>query len=116
MGNRINVANSILKKREIKGEPRVYYSLRKYKKKGSYDIPTDINEHVTLVQLMNYLVNINHAISVVGYWIFDSNYKNALVLNRESLDMIYAPSVGEEQVAEFETVFSAVRYILSAAH
>ena len=25
--------------------------------------------------------------------------------------MIYAPSVGEEQVTKFETVFSAVRYI-----
>ena len=30
--------------------------------------------------------------------------------------MIYAPSVGEEQVAEFETVFTAVRYICSTAH
>ena len=66
----------------IKGEPRVYYSLRKYKKMGSYDILTDISEHVTLFQLMDYLGNVNHAISVVGYWIFDSNYEKALVLNR----------------------------------
>ena len=51
----------------------------------------------------------NHDISVVGYWIFDSNYEKALVLNRELLDKICAPSVGEEQVAEFETVFTAVR-------
>ena len=51
----------------------------------------------------------NHAISVVGYWIFESNYKISLVLNREFLDMICASSVGEEQVAEFETVFTAVR-------
>ena len=56
---------------------------------------TDISEHVTLFQLMNTLVNVNHAIGVVGYWIFDSNYKIALVLNRESLDMICAPSVGK---------------------
>ena len=28
------------------------YSLRKYKKKGSYDIMTDISENVTLGQLM----------------------------------------------------------------
>ena len=55
--------------------------------------------------------NVNHAISIVGYWIFDSNYEKSLVLNRESLDMICAPSVGEEQVAVFETVFTAVRYI-----
>ena len=63
---------------------------------GSYDIMTDISEHVTLVQLMDYLGNVNHAISVVGYWIFDSNHEIALVLNRESLDMICALSVGKE--------------------
>ena len=73
----------------------VYYSLRKYKKKGFYDVMTDMSENVTLVQLMDSLGNVNHAISVVGYRIFDSNYKKALVLNRESLDMICAPSVSE---------------------
>ena len=60
---------------------------------------------------MGYLGNANHDISVVGYCIFDSNYKNTLVLNSESLNMIYVPSVGEEQVAALETVFTAVRYI-----
>ena len=87
----------------------MHYSLRKYKKKGSYDILTDISENVTLVQLMDSLGNVNHDINVVGYWIFDSDYKRSLVLNRESLDMICAPSVGEEQVAYFETVSTAVR-------
>ena len=64
---------------------------------------------------MNFLVNVNHAISVIGYWTFDSNYKRALLFNRESLDMICTPSVGEEQVAVFETVFTAVRFIRSYA-
>ena len=72
---------------------------------GSFDILTDISENVTLVQLIYYLGNVNHAISVVRYWIFDSNYERALLINRESLDMICAPSVGEKQVAGFETVF-----------
>ena len=62
---------------------------------GSYDILTDISEHVILVQLMGYLGNVNHSISVVGYCIFESNNEKSLVLNRESLDMIFAPSVGE---------------------
>ena len=67
-GNRIDFANAILKnEKTIKGEPKVHYSLKKYRKKGSYDILTDIGEHVTLVQLMDYLGNVNHAISVVGY-------------------------------------------------
>ena len=56
----------------------------------------DIIEHVNLVQLMGSLVNLNHAISILGYWIFESNYKKALVLNIESLDMIFAPSVDED--------------------
>ena len=95
----------------MRGELKVQYSLRKYKKKGSFYIMSDISEHVNLFQLMDYLGNVNHAISVFGYWIFDSNYKRALVLSKESLDMIIALSVGEEQVARFETLFNAVIYM-----
>ena len=58
----------------------------------------------------------NLSISVVGCWIFDSNYKRSLVLNIESLDMICAPYIVEEQVAEFETVFTAVIDIFLDAH
>ena len=54
-----------------------------YKRKGSYDILKYIGEHVTLFQLMDSLGNVNHAISVVGYWIFDSKNKKSLVLNIE---------------------------------
>ena len=57
---------------------------------------------------MDLLGNVNHAISVVGYWIFDWNYEKALVLNRGSLEMICAPYVGEEQAAKFELIFTAV--------
>ena len=64
---------------------------------------------------MGSLVNVNHAISVVGSWIFDSNYERALVLNKASLDMICAPSVGEEQAENFEKVYYAVRYIFNQA-
>ena len=64
---------------------------------------------------MDPLGNVNRAISVVGYWIFDSNYEKAPVLNRASLYMICAPSLGEEQADKFETVFTSVRYICSAA-
>ena len=101
---------------KIKGKLKVHYCLRKYKRKGYYDILTYISENVTLVQLMDSLGNVNCAISVVGCWIIDPNYKRSLVLNRASLDMIFAPSVGEEQVSEFETVFTAVRYIFLDAH
>ena len=53
---------------------------------------------------MDLLGNVIHAISVVVSWIFDSNYERALVLNRASLDMICAPSVGEENIVIFEKV------------
>ena len=55
--------------------------------------------------------NVNNAISVVGNWVFDSNYEKALVLNRASLYMVCALPVGEEQAAKFESVFTAVRDI-----
>ena len=64
---------------------------------------------------MDSLVNVNHVISAVEKWIFDSNYEKSLVLNRASLDMICAPYVGEEQAAKFESLFAAVRYIYSQA-
>ena len=72
-----------------------------------------MSENVTLVQLMDTLGNVNHDISIVIYWIFDSNYNKALFLTRKPLDLIYFPSVCEEQVAIFETVFYAVRYMLA---
>ena len=98
-----------------KGEARVHYQLIKYKKMDDYKFFEDISENVTLIQLIDSLVNVNHAISVVGSWIFDSKYDRALVVNRASLDMICAPSVGEEQNAIFEKVFYAVRYIFNEA-
>ena len=82
---------------------------------GEYEVLEDISVNVTLVQLMDSLGNVNHAISVVGSWIFDSNYEKALVLNKASLDMICAPSVGEEQAAKFEKVYYSVRYIFNEA-
>ena len=72
MGNSIHFANAILKnKKEFKGEQKVYYSTGKYKTRGSFVIFTDKSEYFTLVQIMDYLGNVNRAISVVGYWIFD---------------------------------------------
>ena len=53
-----------------------------FKHKGYFNLLNNTSEHVTLVKLMDSLGNMNHAISVVGYWIFDSNYEKTLVLNR----------------------------------
>ena len=75
VGNRIDFANDImLNKKRNKGEARVHYKLMKNKKMDDYKILGDISANVTLFQLMDSLGNVNHAISVVGSWIFDSNY------------------------------------------
>ena len=116
VGNCIHFVNDIiLNKKRNKGEARVNYKLMKYKKMGEYEILEDISADVNLVQLMDSLGNMNHAISVVGSWIFDSNDERTLVLNKASLDIIFAPSVGEEQAAKFEKVYYAVRYIYNEA-
>ena len=114
VGNRIHFANEImLNRKRNKGEVRVHYKLIKYKKKYDYKVLEDISANVTLVQLMDSIENVNHAINVVGNWIFDSNYERALVLNKASLDMNFSPSVGEEQNAIFEKVCYTVRYIFN---
>ena len=61
----------MLSKKINKGEARVHYKLMKYKKMGEYEILEDISANVTLVQLMDSLVNLNHDISGIGSWIFD---------------------------------------------
>ena len=58
----------------------MYYIPRKYKNKDYYDIMTEISEHITLVQLMDSSGNVNNDVSVVRYWIFESNYKKRLYL------------------------------------
>ena len=59
---------------------------------------------------MDSLGNVNHDISIVGCWIFDSDYKKALFFTQELLGIIFSPSIGEEQAATFQSVFYAVRY------
>ena len=49
-------------------------------KKVQFDIIHDIGENVTLVQLMESFGNVNHAVSIVVYWIYDPNCKKALPL------------------------------------
>ena len=64
----------------IKGEQHLRYNLKVWRKNYAFNILNHISEYVTFVQLMDSLVNVNHAISIVGYWIFDSNYDKALCL------------------------------------
>ena len=71
----------------------------------------NISDHVTLVELIDYLDNVNHALSVFENSIFHSYYKRDLQLSVEYLNLIYSCSVEEKLFALFETVFYAVIYI-----
>ena len=97
-------------RRKIKGEQNLQYNLTVWKKNDDFDILNDISEYITLVQLMNSLVNVNHVISIVGNWLFDSNYKKALCLTQELLDIICSPSISQKLVAMFRSVFYVFRY------
>ena len=68
----------------IKGEQRLLYNLKVRHKKYAFDILKNISEYVNLVQLMDLLENVNHAISILGYWIFDYNYEKALCMTQEN--------------------------------
>ena len=68
MGNRIDFENAIMKnENKLKVTQECIIASEYLKKMGSYDILTYISEHVDLLQLMYYLNNVNHAISVVRY-------------------------------------------------
>ena len=100
--NRIHFATAIMTNiSKIKGEYNLRNNLKVWQKNDAFGILNKVSEYVTLVHLMGSLGNLNHAISIVGYWIFDSNYKELLCLTQESLDIICSPSVGGEQVATF---------------
>ena len=64
--NRIHFANYIMTNRmHIKGEQHLRYNLKVWHEKYTFDILNNISEYVTLVQLMELLGNLNHAISMV---------------------------------------------------
>ena len=59
---------------------------------------------------MDSLGNVNHTISIVGHWIFDSNHEKSFCLTQESLVIIFYPYIGEELIATFQSVSYFVRY------
>ena len=66
---------------KIKGEQNLRYNMMIWRGNYAFDILNDNSENVTLLQLMDSLGNVNHAISIVGHWIFDSIYKKAFFLH-----------------------------------
>ena len=61
-----------------------HYKNKKQKKQVSFDIIHDISENVILGSVSN----VNNALGIFGYFIFDSNYKKAFLLTPDSLNLI----------------------------
>ena len=80
--NIIHFANANMKnRRRIKGEQNLRYNLTIWKLNDAFDILDDMSSF-SLVQIMDSLGNVNHTISIVGHWIFDSNYNKSLFLTQ----------------------------------
>ena len=58
------------------------YEIKQWKIKGSFNIINDIRENFTLVNLMENITNMNHAVSIVAKCIFESNYKTNSMIKK----------------------------------
>ena len=91
---RIHFANAIMTNiTKIKGENYLIYNMKVWHKNYALNILKNISEYVTLLKLIESLVNVNNDIIILGYWVFDSNYDKALCPTQESLDLICYYSV-----------------------
>ena len=72
------------------GDQHLHYIIKTLKK-GRFDILHDISENIKLVQLMDTQGNVNNAVSIFIYWIFDPNYKKGAFLDTIFIEyhMIY---------------------------
>ena len=60
---------------------------------------------------MDSLVNLIHAVSVVGKCVFDSNYEKYFPLTIELFNLIFSCSNENVYFGIFEEVYYAVRYV-----
>ena len=60
-------------------------------KREEFGIFNDISDYVTLVQPVDNAVNVNNVLSIIGCWIYYSNYKRTLPLIKTYLDILVSP-------------------------
>ena len=101
----------MLDKARNKGEKHIHYKLKKWNKTVTFGILSNISEHVTLVQLVGSLGNVNHAVSVVGKCIVGSNYEKDLPFIIATLDLICSCYDDYQYFAILNEVFYSVMYV-----
>ena len=50
-----------------------FCKLKQWRESGTFYIFDLISEHITLFQFIYTFVNVNHAVSIFGFWLHDSN-------------------------------------------
>ena len=65
-----------------KGDHHLHWNINKCKIKCTFDIINNISEHITLVQLMHTVGNLNYAVGIGVNCIFDSIYDKVLPLGK----------------------------------
>ena len=89
----------MIDKERNKGGECHHYKLKKTNKRVTFDIINDISEYITLVQLVDTVVNVNHAVSISGFWIYYLNYEKEFPFLKESLHIISYCSYSDEMHA-----------------
>ena len=87
--DRIGFANYItVDIKNNNGDQCLHCMMQQWRRKGSFEIFNDITKYVELVQLMNMFRNVNHVVSIVGAWIFGSDYNRVIQITKEELYLI----------------------------
>ena len=69
-----------------KGIPRCKISYKLLKEEYGYDPLLEIYTYPTLIPLKDYFDRIQHCVTVVSKWVFESNFPFALPLKKDNLD------------------------------
>ena len=69
-----------------KEKPRCKLSYKLFKEQDGYDPLLDISTFSTLIQLKEFIDGVQHCVTVVGKWIFDSTFPFVLPLTCDNLE------------------------------
>ena len=77
-------------------------------KGGKFDTINVIGGKLTLVQLVDTVVNVNHEVIIAVILIYDSNYEKSLPLEKELFKLICSSSYNYDIYAKFEKLYYEV--------
>ena len=81
------------------------------KEEYGYDNSIDISIYPTLILLKYFLGGIHHCVTVVGEWIFDSNFPFVLLLNQDNLDYFFIHNNETKLMNGYKGVSKAIRFL-----